>query len=218
MNKNALTLGIARGFVFADAASGINLGMDIINNVISGVRLPRESLTSINKIIRGEGTDGLGLQPILDIYGDKEIDASGEPVLTFGQRITNGHERDLLDAIFGKLPRTSPHTDDHRAADHVEANGHDFEDAVERDVDIEDLERECDRLVFGDGTFTERVERPKAESFENAENGLLKSTLITQSIIALQTLQALFDDTDFDDLVEDMIENLSEKRDSLLVE
>ena len=210
MNKNALTLKLAESFIYADAASGMTLGMDIINNICLGRPLPADAVTMINRCIRREGPMGSAMYPIRDIYGEKEIDSSGHPAKTVGADVqserTASSSMDLYDRIFGKR-RTGPHTDDRRAADAVE--GHD-----EDDVDTDALDDEVDRLLFGEGTYTER--QPGSQSPEEIENSLLKQTLLTQVLVGLHTLQALYDDTDFDDLVEDMVENLREKRDSLI--
>lgn len=124
------------------------------------------------------------------IYGDERVDETGEPA--------RSHDRSAADTVEGRHP------------------------AKDREVTTDDV----DDALFGEGTFDEEYwlgpdrddPAPSSGGMEGVENELLRTTLLSQTIIALHTLQALFDDTDFDDLVEDMIENLTEKREALLRE
>lgn len=233
MNKNALTLKIAESFVAADIMSGMTFGAEMIANVCFDTPLSPRSVDQINKIIRREGHLAEQMHMIRDIYGEEEIDSTGHPAspskpfsmddIPTGvplsreeivKRIYGGADEYSEEAALQRMAarraaypsRYAEEPTDRRAAKAVE--GHEA---------MDDIMDEVDRHLFGDGTYTERVERPKgSKTSEEIENELLKSTLLNQAIIALHTLNALFDDTDFDGLVEEMIESLTEKRDSLI--
>jgi hypothetical protein len=239
-NPAELTDEMMVGLLFADRMSDVSLGRDIVLNLIDDAPFPEKSRKAVEHMysaldVTGDFIRGLypnGLPKVKDPRSMTARDAlyytpTGR-VKGDGPRMQNlrpgggeAHQtiQDFLDSIFGeRRSRPEKSTEDTNASDHVEGRPTTFVgdvyhgpipgELVEADTDA------MDEILFGDGAYKE----PAGQSVEQVENVLLRTTLLSQTIVGLQTLQALFDDTDFDDLLEEMVDNLTEKRDSLLVE